>query len=328
MTKRLSIKDVARVAGVAPATVSKSLNGDPEIRTETRERVTRVARDLGYQPSASARNLAQGRTQNVAVAVHSRFTPVILDSFYAEVLAGIEEELEARDLHLLITSLKRDADLVRLAGERRADGLIVIGSEITPGVLHDIARLSPLVLVDRELEGLSCAFTDNAGGMARATEYILTSGRTRPAFICETPDNPNFAARLAGFRQALTVHGIDAEAAPVQTIGTVESAYAAARHLLTRHRPDALVCSNDAVALYALRALQDAGVDVPGEVALMGFDGRFDPRLIGTALTTMWVDKRRLGREGARLLVEHIDMPGLPPGRVLIPTELRVGQTA
>lgn len=310
------------MSGVGIATVSRSLNDASEVAPATRDRVREVAASLGYQASAAARGLVRGRTGNIAVAITALHTPVFLDPFYAEVLGGLEAELEAADLHLLITSLKRGRDLVQLAAERRADGLIVIGCEIDPAVLYDIAAITPLVLVDRWLPGLSSVSTDNEAGMRQATEHLLSLGRRRFAFLSEDLSNPNFQARRRGFNSALRAAGLDPNAVP--SGGADE---AAALELLERARPDALVCANDATALAALRALERAGLAVPDEVAVGGFDG-LPEALRNELLTTVRVDKVRMGREGARLLLERIEKPRLEAGELVVPTELRAGRSA
>jgi DNA-binding LacI/PurR family transcriptional regulator len=328
--KRVSIREVARASGVAVSTVSRSLNDDPEVSEATREKVRAAALALGYRPSAAARGLARGRSGNVAVAITAPHTPVFLDPFYAEVLGGIEEVLEARDLHLLITSLKRGHDLVSLVNEGRADGLIVIGCELEEERLREIQALSPLVLVDRELPGFTSVSTDNRAGMARATRELIERGRRHLAFLTDDVSNPNFRARLEGFQDAIAAAGLDALAAPVQSVSPQEGGGdEGARRLLATGRPiDGIVGANDTTAVGAIRTLRAAGLRGPDDVAVIGFDGLAYATGPDWGLATMWVDKARMGREAARLLLEAIDEPAASPGRSLVvTTEWRPGRS-
>jgi LacI family transcriptional regulator len=323
--RKHTMVDVAKHAGVNVAVVSKVLSGDTKlnVRPETRERVLQAVRELDYRPNALARGLVQGQTGNIAVAVLSSHTPVFTNPFYSEVLGGIEGHLEALNLHLLMTSLKRGQDLVRLAAERRADGLIVIGSELEEHYLREITGLTPLVLVDRELEGLTCVATDNRAGMGRATLHLLERGCRQLAFVSDSPNNPNFIARLQGFHDALGRFGIEPESAPIGA--SPDGGYSATLELLSKHQFDGLVCANDIIAHTTMRALRESGIGIPRQVAVVGFDGTHDWTSNGVPLSTMWVDKRRLGLEGVKLLLERIAQPDLEPKTVIVSTELRVG---
>lgn len=242
---RVSIKRVAEAAGVAVGTVSKSLNGDREISEATRTRVRQVARDLGYRPMAQARGLARGCTGNVAVAVRSVFRPVFTSAFYSEVLAGVEAELERHDLNLLLTSLKRGDDLLRLASERRADGVLYIGYDVEAAFLRELRASTPLVVVDGEAEGISSVVSDNLAGSRAATRHLLTKGRRRLAFVTMTLEQPNFRTRHRGFEAELR----EADLTPGPTVqgwGFAELCGAVAA-MLGSYRPDGIVCANDSV---------------------------------------------------------------------------------
>ncbi|WP_175607458.1 LacI family DNA-binding transcriptional regulator [Deinococcus marmoris] len=325
---RPSIKEVARLSGVSIGTVSKSLSSATDVSQATRERVMRVADQLQYRPMALARGLAQGRSGNIAVTLSAIHTPVFLDSFYAEVLGGIETELEARGLHLLLTSLKSGNDLLQLASERRADGLIVIGFEVPEEVLQQIAQMQPLVLVDRHVAGISSVMSDNAEGTRRGTQRLIELGRRRLMFVSERATIPNLQDRLTGFLQALTEARLDPQAAPVHAHAEddalpVEEVLATIR----RERIDAVVCGNDRVAYKILAALDHAGVQVPEQVAVLGYDGLRYPLEGLRRLSSVSVDKGAMGATGARLLLGQIDQPGSPVQQVVIPTTFQQGST-
>lgn len=323
---RVSIRCVADAAGVAIGTVSKSLNGDREISEATRARVQRVARELGYRPMAQARGLARGRTGNVAVAIRSIFSPVFTSAFYSEVLAGVEAELERHDLSLLLTSLKREEDLMRLASERRADGVLYIGYDLSPRFLHDLSGSTPLVVVDGEVAGISSVVSDNLGGSRAATEHLLARGRRRLAFAAITLEMPNFKLRRQGFGEVLREAVL--EPGPVLEGWNFNELHGALRRLLSDYAPDGIVCANDSVGYLVLQALEALGVRVPEEVALVGYDGTAGAEYRRTRLSTMGLDKQELGAAGVRLLLARLQHAANAPERVVIPTRLEPGDTS
>lgn len=328
MPTRSSIKEVARLSGVSIGTVSKALSSAADVSQATRERVLQVADQLQYRPMALARGLAQGRSGNIAVLLSAIHTPVFLDPFYAEVLGGIETELEARGLHLLLTSLKSGSDLLQLASERRADGLIVIGFEVPEGVLQQIAQMQPLVLVDRQVPGISSVVSDNVEGMRQGTRRLIELGRCRLMFISERATIPNMQGRLDGFKQALSEAQLDPLTAPTWTCAEDDALPLADVLSTIRHnRIDAVVCGNDRVAYKLLAALDHAGVRVPEQVAVLGYDGLRYPLEGLRRLSSVSVDKGAMGTAGARLLLDQIAQPGSPVRQKIVPTTFQQGST-
>lgn len=311
---------MAQTAGVSIATVSRALNGGAEINEATRAAVLRVAQDLGYVASARGRGLVSGRTDTVAALIGSEHWPVFLNPFYGEVLAGVELELEARGLALLLSSLKRDAPLLDFAAAQRADGLLVIGHGLPLALLREMGRHLPVVLIDRAEEGFPSVTSEQRDASAALTRCLIERGCTRLAFLAEDLGNPNFHERFLGFRDALEEAGLTLNPAWVQAAAPrAGGGYTALRRLLDAGEvPDGVVGANDPVALEAIRALLEAGLRVPGDVQVVGFDGLPD-RLHLMSLTTMRVDRLELGRQGVRLLLEQ---PAPPRQVQLRPTLL------
>ena len=326
MSSRVSIRSVAEAAGVAVGTVSKSLNGDHEISEATRLRVQRVARELGYRPMAQARGLARGHTGNVAVAVRSVFLPVFASAFYGEVLAGVEAELERHDLNLLLTSLKYGDDLLRLASERRADGVLYIGYDLEPSFLRELSGLIPLVVIDGEVDGVSSVVSQNIGGARAATQHMLAQGRRRLVFAASTLTQPNFRARHRGFGEVLAENGLGA--GPTVEGWSFADLCDQLRELLGRFCPDGIVCANDVVGYTVLQVLETLGVRVPEDVAVVGYDGTAGAEYRRTRLSTVVVDKRELGAAGVRALLARLAHPEGPPAQVVVPSLLEPGDTS
>ena len=326
LPSRVSIRSVAQAAGVAIGTVSKSLNGDREISEATRTRVQKVARELGYRPMAQARGLARGHTGNVAVAVRSVFLPVFASAFYGEVLAGVEAELERHDLNLLLTSLKYGDDLLRLASERRADGVLYIGYDLEPAFLRELSGLIPLVVIDGEVDGISSVVSQNVEGARAAAQHLLAQGRRRLVFAASTLTQPNFRARHDGFNTVLRDAGL--EPGPVIEGWSFADLSSQLRHLLLTFRPDGIVCANDVVGYTTLQVLETLGVRTPAEVAVIGYDGTAGAEHRRTRLSTVAVDKRELGAAGVRALLTRFAHPERPPQQVVIPSLLEPGDTS
>lgn len=324
--RRPTIKHVAQRAGVGVGTVSRVLNDSPSVSEATRLRVEEALQELGYARSSVGRSLKTGATDNVGVAIMSRHAPVILNPFYAEVLGGIEAELNEAGQHLLLSSLRRRSDLLGLASEGRVDGLLLVGCDIS-GV--DLARLTTdarrVVLIDNEFEGLSSVTIDHRGGARLAALHLLERGCRRPAFVAENLENPNFRARLDGFRETLAEHGVEVLATGIAEGGdSWDGGYHAMQRVLAAgHVPDSVFAANDPAALSAMRALSEAGLRVPEDVKVVGFDDIHLAAQSRPALTTVRVQKQELGRLGARQLLEQLEAPGRPaPTATVLPCTL------
>jgi LacI family transcriptional regulator len=324
---RATIRDVAERARVGIATVSRALNDDPGIAPATRARVLAVSEELGFRRSSLARSLKLGATDNVGVAIMSRHAPVILNPFYAEVIGGIEEVLEGADKHLLLSSLKRGGDLLALANEGRVDGLLVVGCGIAPEVLDRLRRAAlPVVLIDHAFAGLPSVVVDHLGAGRQAAEHLLAGGGERFAFVAENLDNPNFRARLEGFRTTLREAGAALDDDAVAAGGdSWDGGYVAMRRILAQlpTPPDAVFAANDPAAMSAAKAVLERGLRIPEDVALVGVDDIHLAVHHAPPLSTVRFDKRGLGRSGAGFLLERLagrDVPDL----TVLPTELVV----
>lgn len=275
---------------------------------------------------AQARGLARGNTGNIAVAVRSVFLPVFASAFYGEVLAGVEAELERHDLNLLLTSLKYGDDLLRLASERRADGVLYIGYDLEPAFLHELSGRIPLVIIDGEAEGISSVVSQNLEGARAGTRHLLERGRRRLLFAASTLTQPNFRARQQGFNEVLLEAGLTP--GPTVEGWSFTELCTQLRSSLEHFCPDGIVCANDVVGYLVLQALETLGVRVPKDVALIGYDGTAGAEYRRTRLSTVVVDKRELGAAGVRLLLEGVARPQGPPQQVVIPTQLEPGDTS
>jgi LacI family transcriptional regulator len=302
-----SLTEIANVAGVSVATVSRVLSGSTHpVSDETRERVTRAAQVLGFHPNMLARGLVTNRSNTLAVIVHD-----ISDPYFSEIVRGLEDSAHEHRYQLFISSSDRDPDrelaYVRAFLSHRVDALIFAGGGFVDApyrealdallkpfqVDHAAVRLSP-----RE-DGLPFIAPDNHGGAERMTEHLLELGHRTIGWIDGPPDFPPSVERAEGHQAALRAAGIAPDPSLTESGHFSEDGGAAAAAALLARRPDltALFAANDLMALGALRELQRRNVDVPGQVSIAGFD---DIRLAGhlhPSLTTVRVPMYELGRE-------------------------------
>ncbi|MFF8289372.1 LacI family DNA-binding transcriptional regulator [Streptomyces sp. NPDC016309] len=321
----VTIADVAREAGVSRTTVSRVLNARAEVDPGTAARVREVIAALGYVPSSGAVGLARGTSRTIAV-----LTPSLTWPWMGEVLQGVADTVEAAGYGLLLFSSNRGAESVRhftaQVSARAFDGLLVVEPESTLGALTEMYRRGlPVVLIDDR--GHHPAFpsvaTTNREGGASAARHLVGSGRTRPLVLAGRRDFGCVRERLDGFREvAPDAYVIDGEFTEESGRRGVE------RALAEGWDGDGVFAHNDLIAVGALRALREAGRDVPGDVAVVGFDDIPLARHTEPPLTTVRQPMRRMGETAARLLLAGLGGTALPAEPVVLPTDLVVRGSA
>lgn len=325
------IRDVALLAGVGVATVSRVLNGRAHVAEPTRERVLAAIHELGYRPSSVARNLSLGRTRVVGVVV-----PFFTSPSAVERVRGVVDVLSQSPYDLSLFDVEapdRQRRAFELLGRAdRADGLLVV-SLVPPAPAVELiehARI-PCVIVDAFHPRLPHLVVDDVAGGTMATKHLLDLGHERIAFIGDKPpDEYRFHSsrdRTIGFERALAAAGLSAPEGYVRE-GTPSRhvARSIAAELLTRpDRPTAIFAASDTQALGVLEAARDLGLDVPRDVSVVGFD---DVEIASYAgLTTVRQPLFESGRRGAELLLSALDGQALPAQRETMPLELVVRAT-
>jgi DNA-binding LacI/PurR family transcriptional regulator len=331
----VTIRDVARLAGVSPTTVSQALNGRGRVDVRTRERVAQAATKLWYAPNLSGRRLARRRAECVAVLQGRNMTTVFNDSFYRVVLGGMAEVTQARGYSLVFTpppaDAATDADLVRMLGHGAVDGALVLGAVDTGMLLALRHRELPVVLVDNFLPGveLPAVIPDYQTGARLATEHLLRLGHRRIAFLGAAVNYPFGWQTLEGYNGALVAGDVLQDPALVRRTGIgVETATQATRSLLALpDPPTALFAVTDAMAIGALRAARERGVRVPEALAVVGMDDIEMSAYTDPPLTTVRIAKDAMGRLAAEWLIGLIE--GDATGRTAppVPAELIVRAT-
>jgi LacI family transcriptional regulator, repressor for deo operon, udp, cdd, tsx, nupC, and nupG len=324
-----NIKEVARAAKVSVATVSRTLAMPDVVAPDTRLRVHDAVRRLGYAPNAQARNLRTART-NVIVAL----VPDISNPFFAEVIRGIEQVAHQSRYSVLLgdTQYNRDREQVYadLLGTRQADGLITLLPHIPK--ITAVGRL-PIVNACEYVKdrSITSVYVDNVAAAQEATEYLVTLGHRAIAFITGPMNSPISVDRDQGYEKALTHAGIkrnrrltaEGDFSAESGIRAIESLFARAE------RFTAVFCSNDEMALGALRAIKSRGLRVPQDVSVVGFDDIRFARYSDPPLTTVAQPMGDLGREAMSMLIEILTGADVPPRKRILPTQLVVrGSTA
>jgi Transcriptional regulators len=306
-----TIKDVAREARVSVASVSRALNGGRGVTAETSERIREAAARLRYMPHAAARMLITRRTNTVGALL-----PDLYGEFFSELIRGIDLAARARGLHLLVSSSHDDANAAAAAlraMQGRVDGLLLMSPHADAAFLQqNLPHGLPTVLMNTRLAGADyCALSvDNDGGARLMVEHLLAVGHRRIVFVQGPPGNRDAAEREFGYREALAGHSPDSPVIVLQGDFSENSGYRAGQEVLAmRPRPDAVFAANDMMAIGCMAALREAGIRVPEEIAIGGFDDVPMARYVTPPLTTIQVHIAELGGHAMELLGEQIDNP-------------------
>jgi len=297
----VTIKDVARLAEVSVASVSRALNGHHNMTASTRKRILAAAKKLRYTPHSAARTLITRRTQTIGALL-----PDLHGEFFSELIRGIDLAARARGLHLLVSSSHGNANEAAAAlraMQGRVDGLLVMSPHVDAGFLRQNLRLDlPTVLMNTPVKRARCAVLniDNYGGAFAMVQHLVECGHRRIALIGGPEGNFDAAERLRGYTAAMARFAPTLSPQVLAGDFTEESGYRAAQQLLaSKLRPAAVFASNDMMAVGCLYAFREAGVRVPQEIAVTGFDDIPFASLITPALTTVRV---RIVDFGARAL--------------------------
>ena len=327
----VTIKDVARQANVSVATVSRALNGQPNVAEDVRKRVLAVAEQLRYSPNHAARSLSSRRTQTIGVVL-----PELHGEFFSELMRGIDQVAREHRLHLLVSSYHgnpQEQGVALRTMRGRVDGLLLMSPFVAgaEALAADLPSM-PVVLMNPAvaLDGLPSIGVDNHGGAMAMMRHLLLAGHRRIAFVAGPEDNFDARERLRGYRDALAESAC--ASAPWVLQGDFDEASGArAGHALLQggERPDAVFAANDMMALGCLFALRQGGVRVPEDVALAGFDDIPLSRYVHPPLTTMRVEIAELGgRAIHRLLEAGDDGPGEPATPELLAPRLVVRESS
>jgi LacI family transcriptional regulator len=326
----LSQADVARRAGVSIMTVSRVINGAENVRPETREKVLEAIRELAYYPNAAARALTRNRSSVMEILIpHEDY--FFSSEYFSELIFGIEKVVHDSDYNLIFNTYDpaRGAEYAVLYKQRKVDGLLIVApasNDRTIGKLHE--ESIPFVLVNGRVDDLEVSFVDvdNVAGSFLAVEYLYDLGHRRIGIITGNLLVVNARHRLQGYLDFLTERGFpDAEKWVFHGNWSEDSGYAGFSHLMKRKDPpSAIFCSNDLMAIGAMRAAADMGVDIPETVSIVGYDDIRLASFVNPRLTTIHQPIDLVGKTAAELLLGFLSGRQDYPQQVTLQPELIV----
>ena len=309
---RVSIKDIAKVAGVSHPTVSRALSDSPLISEETKGRIQRLAQEMGYSPNALARGLVTRQTYSVGVVVTT-----IADPFVAEIVQGIEATAHDYGYTVILcnseSAPEREIASVEMLRSKRVDGVIVTASRVGALYLEYLEQIGgPIVLINNHNEE-SGRYTfsvsvDNRHGGRLAAEHLVQLGHRRIAYVAGPANHSSDLDRLAGYRQALVEGGIQPDLAlVVPGNGRPDGGEKALQAILALDpRPTAVFCYNDMTAIGLIHAAQQAGLSIPQDMAVVGFDDILFASYLYPPLTTVAQPKVEMGQHAMHMMLSLI----------------------
>ncbi len=322
-----TIEDVADIAGVSIATVSRAVNEPAKVADATRRRVNDAIARTGYTTNAMARSLRMRRSNTILI-----LAPDVGDPNFSNILVGLETQASKRGYGVLIGNTQndptRETDYLRFISSNQANGLILLTGHLPFGSDHQnpAARLPPMVAVNEPVDDERVPFVgvDNFEGARIAAEHLVSQGHRRIAFIGHSTGKIVNQLRESGYNAALSDAGIAID--PMMVLdgdGTTESGRQAAEHMFVRDvLPTAFLCVNDATALGVMIALNARGYDLPRQFSVMGFDDISYASFVTPALTTMKQPRSKIGEEAMNLLLAVIEGRAVEQRQVLLRSEL------
>lgn len=329
----LTLEQVAEQAGVSRSTVSRVVNDHPSVRTDVRERVWQVIRATGYQPHAAARSLVTRRTRTIGVIIPEAVNTLLGTPFFARFLAGVTHTCNTRQYNLLLSLFDSPVGqremYKRVLGSGYLDGVIVastpVDEPLIPQLLEDKV---PWVLAGRcPDERVNYVDIDNVLGARMAVEHLIRLGHRRIGVVTGPLNMISAQDRLAGYEQALDAYRLPIDQALIAVGDYTEDGGEVGARRLMAASPTAIFASSDSTASGALKAIRNAGLQVPGDVALVGFDDIALASSLEPALTTIRQPIEDLGSTAANCLLDILENPpggSTPAHRTILPVRLIV----
>lgn len=325
----VTIKEVAKEAGVSIATVSRVFNSSGPVNEDTKQKILDVAQRLRYMPHGAARSLITSKTHTLGVLL-----PDLYGEFFSEVIRGIDHAARGAGYHVLLSSShaeRKEVEAALQAMRGRVDGMIIMHPDIDADVLkRNLSSTIPVVLIS-SLNGATPFHSlniDNYNGAVEAVRHLLEHGHKRVAIVRGARANYDADERLRGYRDALREAGIT-KTFEADGDFTERAGYRAGKKILEMSpRPTAVFASNDAMAIGALGAFREAGIDVPGDIAVVSFDDIPIAAYVNPPLTSVHVSINDLGAQATGYLIETVEgqrEPGSEPE--VLPARLIVRQS-
>jgi LacI family transcriptional regulator len=326
--KETTIQDVARLAGLSKAAVSRYLNNKITLPAQTVERIEGAIQALGFRRNLLAQRLSTGRSETIGLVV-----PEISNPFYAEMAEGAEDEAAKAGYSLILgigrNDVDREIEFLRWLDTHMVDGLLFASNRPDDGLLRDqMNRYRPVILLDEDIPGadITKIFCDNRQGALAAVRHLTDHGHRHIAHVTGPAPLMTVEERLGGYRTALMEADIPFRAELVfhGDFSREFGRQAVARILDSTPRPHAIFAASDYIAIGLLEGLRDAGIRVPEDMSIVGFDDISSADLVTPRLTTIRQDAEAMGRQGVLQLLATINDPGMVVQQTRIPVTLTV----
>ena len=330
----LTLEDIAKISGVSRSTVSRVINGDVNVRDETRERVRKVIQQYDFQPNLAARGLAAGTTSVIGLVIPMGVTAIFSDPFFPLLTQGVTTACNALDYSVMLWLAEPEYErrtIHKILYSGLIDGVVVSSMLLDDPIIESLADSKlPFITVGRHPtnEKISFVDVDNRAGASSAVSYLLSTGRRRIATITGPHNMIAGNDRLDGYYDALREANLPLDDTLVAEGNFTDAGGYAAMQKLFPARPDAVFVASDSMAMSAIRAIQDAGLSVPTDIAVIGFDDVPQAARVSPPLTTIRQPTQLIGATAAQTLVDMITHPTREPRRVILPTELIIRASA
>lgn len=328
----VTIKDVAVLAGVSASTVSRTCKDSPSISDETKEKVRNAMRELGYEPNFQARNLASRNTRTIGIILPVSAREVYENSFYLEAIRGISQVCnQQRYISTIVTGQDENEVFEAVRSMTRigqADGFILLYSRQNDPVIEYLHREKlPYVLIGKACQYANqTVYIDNDNLLAgdEATEYLYQLGHRKIAYLGVDNTLMFSADRRNGYLLALARHGITPKPEYCVELPSITAEGYTPIHALlqSQDRPTAIVVSDDILALTLERICMELGLSIPKDLSILSFNNSLFARLTSPQLTSIDINSCQLGIEAAAQMISHIEQPGLPATKILVPHKL------
>lgn len=331
----LTLEIVAKKAGVSRSTVSRVVNNHPNVREDVRERVLGIIQETGYRPHPAARSLASHRTNVIGLVIPRSTHTFFTDPYFPVLTEGVAEACNLHDYTLSLFLIKTEEDerrlAPRLAGKGFVDGLIIQATHLGDNFIPQLLRGNvPFIVAGRPMNAPEANFidVDNVGGAFDAVLHLIQCGRRRIATVTCALNTSVGVDRLEGYKKALYAYGITFDEKLVaEGDFTEQSGYLAAKNLLARN-PDSIFIGSDTMALGAIRAIKEAGLNCPKDISIVGFDDLPPALQANPRLTTIRQPVRRFGAKAVETLLDISEQNSGIPRHIILGTELIVRESS
>lgn len=324
----LTLEDIARMSGVSRSTVSRVINGDPNVNTQTRQKVQDIIQTINFQPNLAARGLAVGHTGVIGLVIPTGVSSIFTDPYFPLIIQGVSTTCNSLGYSVMLWLAEPDYErktISQILYNGLVDGILVSSMLVDDPLIEKLAESKrPFITVGRHPtnDRINYVDVDNRSGAYQGVSHILRSGRRRVGIINGPHNTIAGVDRYQGYLDALHERGVQLMPELVAEGEFSDmSGYLAMKRLLAHH-PDAVFVASDAMAIAAIRAIQELGLRVPEDIAVVGFDDIPTAATSKPPLTTVRQPIQRTGSVAAEMLIDLIEHPDPQPRRIVLPTEL------